>query len=385
MTHATQTASSQEFRGLIATEQGFVQGRLDIAQGLIKLVLGELIEQSQVRDLAHSKSLPIIVPGFVDLHVHGAGGVDMMDGGDACQTMAITHAKHGTTALLATTLTAPKSDLTRAFEGVRSAMQATSNLGATILGVHLEGPYISPDRLGAQPPFARNFDLAEFSALHAIAPIRVVTVAPELPNLDQVFSALRALGVIAQLGHSAATYEQGKLAFEAGARGVTHLYNAMSALHHRAPGLVGAALAHSEYAELIPDLIHVHPGAIRVAMRAIKHCYCVTDSTAAAGMPDGEYRLGTHTVTKCMGGVRLADGTLAGSTLTMDQAFANLVNELGLDLSDAVKRCSSNACSYLGINNRGVLKQGCVADVVVMNADLKIQSVLVNGRLQDLS
>ena len=128
-----------------------------------------------------------------------------------------------------------------------------------------------------------------------------------------------------QIGHSAGSYEDGVAALAAGATGFTHLFNAMTGLHHREPGMAGAALAHAQRAEIIPDLLHVHPGAIRVALRAIPGLYCVTDSTAAAGMPDGDYRLGRHTVTKCLGGVRLADGTLAGSTLTMDQALRNLV------------------------------------------------------------
>ncbi len=142
-----------------------------------------------------------------------------------------------------------------------------------------------------------------------------------------------------QIGHTLGSYEDGVAALEAGASSFTHLYNAMTGLHHREPGIVGAALAHARYAELIPDLLHVHPGAIRVALRSIPCLYCVTDSTAAAGMPDGQYKLGSHTVTKCLGGVRLPDGTLAGSTLTMDQALRNLV-KIGLPLAEASQRLS---------------------------------------------
>src|SRR5215212_9016098 len=138
----------------------------------------------------------------------------------------------------------------------------------------------------------------------------------------------------------------------------------MTPLHHRMPGMVGAALAHAQYAEIIPDLLHVHPGAIRAALRSIPCLYCVTDSTAAAGMPDGEYRLGRQTVSKCLGGVRLADGTLAGSTLTMDQALRNLVDELGLALDDAAKRVSTFAADYLGVTDRGRLEPGAWADLV---------------------
>jgi N-acetylglucosamine-6-phosphate deacetylase len=157
------------------------------------------------------------------------------------------------------------------------------------------------------------------------------------------------------------------------------LFNAMTALHHRTPGMVGAALAHAQYAEIIPDLIHVHAGAIRVALRAIPNLYCVTDSTAAAGMPDGDYRLGRHTVTKCLGGVRLADGTLAGSTLTMDQALRNLVDGMGLSLADASRRVSTHAADYLGVADRGRLAEGAWGDAVLLDRDLKLMDVFIEG------
>jgi N-acetylglucosamine-6-phosphate deacetylase len=164
-----------------------------------------------------------------------------------------------------------------------------------------------------------------------------------------------------------------------GARGFTHLFNAMTGMHHREPGMVGAALAHATYSEIIPDLLHAHAGAIRVALRAIPCLYCVTDSTAAAGMPDGDYKLGRHKVTKCLGGVRLPDGTLAGSTLTMDQALRNLVGELGLDLADASRRTATHAADYLGVTDRGRLQPGAWADWVVLDRDLQLTDVFVEG------
>jgi N-acetylglucosamine-6-phosphate deacetylase len=372
-------------QGLIATPSGFIRGEIHWSGRKISQIVGTAVAAEQVT----LNSEPLIVPGFVDLHVHGAGGVDLMDGGTAADTLARSHAQFGTTALLATTLTASQFDLTNALTGLAAVMtrqdasvQDGLASGARILGAHLEGPYISPDKLGAQPAFARPFNQAEFLALHAIAPIKLVTVAPELTQAAEVIRQLVKLGIIVQLGHTNASYEQAFEAMQNGATGVTHLYNAMSGLHHRAPGLVGAALAHSSYAELIPDLLHVHPGALRVALRSIPRCYCVTDSTAAAGMPDGEYRLGTHRVNKCMGAVRLADGTLAGSALTMDLAFANLVKQLGLPLLEAVKRCSTYACQFLGIADRGVIQTHAYADLVVLNPDLSIAKVIVEGVVQ---
>jgi N-acetylglucosamine-6-phosphate deacetylase len=252
-----------------------------------------------------------------------------------------------------------------------------------VLGAHLEGPYISPDKLGAQPAFAALPSADQILALHAIAPLRVVTLAPELPGALETIAALVAAGMRVQLGHSTADYDTACAALRCGAAGFTHLFNAMSALHHRAPGVAGAALAHATRAEIIPDLLHVHPGAIRAALRAIPGLYCVTDSTSAASMPDGDYTLGRHRVTKCLGGVRLADGTLAGSTLTMDQALRNLVFELGLTLPDAAQRTATHAARHLGLADRGALVAGACADIVVLDGALRVRQVLVEGAAID--
>jgi N-acetylglucosamine-6-phosphate deacetylase len=254
-----------------------------------------------------------------------------------------------------------------------------------VLGVHLEGPYINSGKLGAQPDFARPVALQELARLHAIAPIRLITLAPEVDGNRDAIESLVAAGYRVQLGHTLGTYEDGVAALAQGAGGFTHLFNAMTGLHHREPGMAGAALAHAQYAEIIPDLLHVHPGAIRVALRAIPCLYCVTDSTAATGMPDGEYRLGRHKVNKCLGGVRLADGTLAGSTLTMDQALRNLVDTLGLDLADASRRVSTFAADYLGLADRGRLAVGAWGDAVVLDRDLQVTEVFVEGGSIDLA
>ena len=210
-------------------------------------------------------------------------------------------------------------------------------------------------------------------------------LAPEvLGNMDAI-PQLVAAGFRVQLGHTLGTYEDGVQALERGARGFTHLFNAMTPLHHRMPGMVGAALAHAHYAEIIPDLLHVHPGAIRAALRSIPGLYCVTDSTAATGMPDGEYRLGRQPVTKCLGGVRLADGTLAGSTLTMDRALRNLVDVVGVPLEDAARRMATHAADFLELPDRGRLARGAWADVVVLDRDLRVQDVFVEGGSVDVA
>ncbi len=363
--------------GLVLTPEGLIRGKLVFNGPRIGEISGELVDERAARDSA----LPLIIPGFVDLHVHGGGGADVMDGGDASARVAQTHLHTGTTLMLATTMTAPADDLRAAFVGIAETISAASlgTLASRIYGVHLEGPYISSDRLGAQPDFTRLLAFDEMRALDAIAPIRLLTLAPETPGNLAAIPALVQAGYKVQLGHSNASYEQAKAAIDAGASGFTHLYNAMSSLHHRQPGMVGAALAHGEHAEIIVDLLHVHPGAIRAAMRSIAGLYCVTDSTAAASMPDGEYRLGRQRVTRCMGGVRLADGTLAGSVLTMDQAFRNLVDHLGLSIADASRRTSTLAADYIGALDRGRLKEGVFADVVVLDRDLTVTAVFAEG------
>jgi N-acetylglucosamine-6-phosphate deacetylase len=362
--------------GHILTPAGFVRGTVEWAQGRIVRAEGAPVDEAAVRADAGT---PIVVPGFIDLHVHGGGGADTMDAGTAVATLARLHARHGTTALLATTMTAPLADIEAALHALAPSVQQRSPGAARVLGVHLEGPYISPDKLGAQPAYARPPALAEILALHAIATIRLVTLAPEVNGMLALIPALVEAGMRVQIGHTAASYEQAVEALQQGASGFTHLFNAMSALHHRAPGVAGAALAHAQYAEIIPDLLHVHPGAIRAALRAIPGLFCVSDATSATGMPDGDYRLGRQTVNKCLGGVRLADGTLAGSTLTLDQALRNLV-AIGLPLVAASSRVSTQAARYLGLADRGVLAPGAHADLVVLDATtLRVRQVFVEG------
>lgn len=363
--------SETKLTGNILTPNGWIEGSIDFDLR-IHSVNGTECDPDK-------NSQHYILPGFIDLHVHGGGGKDIMEGGAAAQLIARIHAQHGTTSLLATTMTAPMSELETALHGIQSVMQHNVLGGARILGVHLEGPYINPNKLGAQPDFTQKATLADVKKLNAIAPIKLITVAPEINGNTQLIGKLIQLGITVQLGHTLGTYEEGVAALEKGAIGFTHLFNAMSGLDHRAPGMVGAALAHANYAEIIPDLLHVHPGAIKAALRAIPHLYCVTDSTSACGMPDGLYKLGRQQVHKCMGGVRLADGTLAGSTLTMDQALRNLVN-IGLDLAEASKRVSTFAADYLGIAQRGRLQEQSYADLVVLDRGLNLMAVYVEGR-----
>lgn len=367
----------QSLRGNILSASGWVKGEINFAEKI------HTIDGIAVDPTSDGNQEVYILPGFIDLHVHGAGGKDTMEGGDAIELISRMHAKHGTTSMLATTMTAPLPDLEYALTSLSAVCQHRIPQAARVLGVHLEGPYINPGKLGAQPDFAHAGSLEQVIKLHAIAPIKLITLAPEVEGNLAMVRQLTELGMRVQLGHTLGTYEDGVAALENGATGFTHLYNAMSRFEHRAPGMVGAALAHAQYSEIIPDLLHVHPGAIKAALRAIPNLYCVTDSTAATGMPDGEYMLGRQVVHKCLGGVRLADGTLAGSTLTMDQALRNLVS-IGLTLENASKRVSTYAAKFLGLTDRGSLQSDSFADMVVLDRELNLIAVYIEGEKIEL-
>jgi N-acetylglucosamine-6-phosphate deacetylase len=359
-------------KGRILASEGWILGQIHLSAD------GRIAAIEAVPGLSAEEQARTLLPGFIDLHVHGGGGVDVMEGGKAANLMAKVHARHGTTSLLATTMTAPMAEIDQVMQDIGRSCRQRSAGEARILGVHLEGPFINPAKMGAQPRFSVAATLSEIDRLGQLAPICLITLAPEVHGHLDIIRDLSQRGVRMQIGHTMGSYEDGLQALEHGASGFTHLFNAMTPLHHREPGMVGAALAHAQYAELIPDLLHVHPGAMRTALRAIPRLFCVTDSTSASGMPDGQYALGSYTVTKCMGGVRLADGTLAGSCLTMDKALRNLVS-IGLTLEDASNRLSLFPADYLGLSERGRLAVGAWADIVELDSQLNLLNVYVEG------
>ena len=359
--------SGYERSGQILTPDGWVVGRISFDSHVLAIVEDDVPPDA-----------PRIVPGFVDLHVPGGGGADVMQGTAAVRATARLHAKHGTTSFLPATITAPEAELIAALAGI-GRVQADRKPGeARVLGAHMEGPYINAARLGAQPPFARDPDPAVLKTIADEGVVKLVTLAPEIEGGIDMVRQMAGAGIAVQMGHSDADYETALVAIEAGARGFTHLFNAMSPLHHRAPGLAGAALAHGEYAALIPDGVHVAPGAMKVALRTIPRLFAVTDATAAAGMPDGAYPLGNHTVTKQGDNVFLEDGTLAGSALTMDRALTNLLG-LGLSLSEASRRLSTYPADFIGRVDRGRLQPGAWADLVMLDPANQLVEVVVEG------
>jgi N-acetylglucosamine-6-phosphate deacetylase len=326
-----------------------------------------------------------IIPGFIDLHVHGGDGADFMDADERSNERILRfHARHGTTALAATTLSASPADLHAAVAAlVRTA--STPGEGAEICAIHLEGPYINRERAGAQDPASiRPPDLQEVGALLALAPRMkwLMTVAPEIAGVRDLIERHRG-GITFSIGHTAAGYAEAVAALEWGASHFTHLFNAMSGLHHREPGVAGAALTSAgATAELIADGLHVHPAVLRLAVQAMpRRIALITDAMRACGLAEGAYKLYHHDVTVVGGAARLRDGTLAGSLLTLERAVQNLVETAGLPLETVLPLATEIPARILGIADRkGVLADGYDADVVVLSPQLAVERVLVRGR-----
>jgi N-acetylglucosamine-6-phosphate deacetylase len=327
----------------------------------------------------------VLAPGFIDLHVHGAAGAEFLGAGpDELTAILRMHARGGTTGLLATTVTAAAEPLEAGVRALASAGPVPG--GAAILGIHLEGPYLCAKRRGAQDErYLRPPDAAELDRLLAAGPVRLITLAPELPGALDAIARLVGDGVVVSVGHTDATHAEAAAAFDAGARHATHLFNGMRPLHHREPGVIGAALDRPEVTcELICDGLHVDPVVMRLAQRlkGAEGTVLVTDAMAAAGLGDGAYRLGELPVRVRDGRVELDDGsgTLAGSTLTMGAAVRNAVRLVGVPLGEALRMASATPARLLGMEDRkGALAAGHDADLVVLDDDLQVAAAMVAG------
>ena len=317
----------------------------------------------------------VLLPGFIDVHVHGGDDADAMDADpDGLRRMSRFHARHGVTSLLPTTWSASPSALEAAVSAIAAAVGPVDG-GATILGAHLEGPWINPARAGAQDPSGiRLPDVAEARRLLGIRPgtVRLVALAPEMPGAGAVISECVNAGVVVSAGHTEASWEEMADAVGAGVRHVTHTFNAMAGLGHRTPGTAGAALALPELrCELIADGHHVHAGAMAVLARAKGPggVILISDAVRAAGLPEGDVDLGGRPAQHCCGAVRLSDGTLAGSVLTLDVALRNFAAATAWDWSDLARAAAGNAADALGLPKKGRLARGLDADLVLLGDD----------------
>ena len=326
-----------------------------------------------------------VVPGFVDVHTHGAGGHDVMEGtAEALATITAAVARCGTTAMVATTVTASEESTCRAAGAIAGwmAAQAAKPAGggpqAEILGIHFEGPFISAARRGVHPPewiVPPSTALFERFLAAAQGTGRILTLAPELPGALELTAAARKAGVVVSLGHTDASYAEAMSAIEHGARHAAHVFNAMRPFAHRETGVIGAVLTSPAVtAELIADGVHVDAAAMRMllAAKGPAGVILVSDGTAATGMPDGTYRLGTFEVAVSGGVSRSADGKLAGSTLTLDRALRNMV-ALGVPLGVALAMLTANPARMLGIEKRkGAIAPGADADLVLLDEQLRV-------------
>jgi N-acetylglucosamine-6-phosphate deacetylase len=335
----------------------------------------------------------IVAPGFVDVHMHGAGGHDVMEATPAAlDCITSTVARYGTTSILATTVTASLDQTCRSLQGIAQYIRAhekfepdSTSLSAEILGIHLEGPFISKARRGVHPPDAiarPSVQILEKFRAAADGLIRMITVAPEIPGaLDLIQSAV-ASGIVAAIGHTDANYEQTQAAIQAGARHTVHFYNAMRPFSHRDPGIIGAVLTEPDVtAEVIADGIHVAGPAIQVLLgtKGFDTVLLASDATAATGMPDGNFRLGNFQVVVKDGVCRNAEGKLAGSTLTLDRALRYIV-ALGVPLVDAVRMATILPARRVSLaGKKGIIALGADADLLVLTPDLRVVGVMTRG------
>jgi N-acetylglucosamine-6-phosphate deacetylase len=365
-----------------------------------------VIDRGRIAAIETTRSLPsgasivdvrdaFVVPGFIDVHVHGIEGYDTLDGGDAIASIASRLPRYGVTAFCPTTVACDPAGLRAVLDQVGRARTGRPRGSARVLPAHLESNFINPDYNGAQPRACLrlpNDDRGEgqFTGRDILATIEsgradvgIVTIAPELPGALDLVPALVRAGHRVSLGHSGADFEQAVAAIDAGARHATHLFNRMTPLTHRAPGLVGAVLSHDEVnAELICDGFHVHPAMCRVAIAAkgVHGVMAITDGTGGSGLaPGSTARLGGRSIRVSDQAVVLDDGTLAGSTLTMDRAFRNIVTMFHASIAEAAIMCSTTPARAVGLTGFGVIAVGHAADIVVLDRAFRVAKTFIDG------
>lgn len=349
------------------------EGTLVVEQGIIARVTLGLDSTADVIAEGY------IAPGLIDLQINGAYGSDFSNDGRTVAQVAKRLPETGVTSFLPTIITSPFDAYPNLLRNVREASHSAQ--GARPLGVHLEGPYLHPSKKGAHnAAYLRAIDADEMAGW-ADDSVRIVTLAPELPGALGAIRALRRRGIVVSAGHSNATYAQALAGFEAGITWGTHLYNAMRGLGHREPGLPGALMASSIPCGLIADGIHVHPAMIKLAFKAkgAEGITLITDAMEAMGMPSGRYKLSDRQVRVDETSARLADGTLAGSILMLDQAVRNVVEFTGCSLAEALTMATATPAQVLSLDRKGRIAPGCDADLVILDESLRVERTIVAG------
>src|SRR5271168_1822207 len=369
--------SSGQLPGVIARPDGsLVRGRVTFTDRITAF------------EPASNGSNDYILPGFVDLQVNGSHGIDVMNASpDEIATLSRHLAREGATAWMPTAVTAPIEKIAQVHDSIAHAYensrQALSSDSAAILGMHLEGPFISPLRLGAHPTLNLEPRGDAFERMLAMRALRLITLAPELPGGLDAIRRLTGRGVVVSIGHTNATLDEANCGIAAGARMFTHLFNAMRPLNHRDPGVIAAALAPSPaIAAIIPDGVHVHPAMLRlaVAARGKDGIIIVTDKVALARTSGYENIVGRARATIRDGAARLDDGTLAGSIISMLDGVRVIVEQAGVSVGDAAVMASTNPANLLGAGDRGRIQAGARADLIVLSPALELKSVFIGGR-----
>lgn len=359
------------------------KGSLLIENGIIKEINPSEITAQNTIDC---KGL-YISPGFIDVHIHGAGGYDTMDGTfEAINEISKTICKYGTTSFTPTTMTMSADDILKSMISIKKAkMEGTD--GAIVLGAHLEGPFISPSAIGAQnpnyliAPSYENFELMTGDAIDAVVSI---TMAPEVEGAKELASILSSKGICCSMGHTKATYEQAIDGIKHGFCHSTHLFNAMTGFTHREPGVVGATFDSDITTETISDGIHISYPSLRVAykQKGTDKTLLVTDAMCACGMPDGTYALGGQPVIVKSGAARLENGSLAGSILTLNRAVKNIYDNTDYPLYEIVKMASYNGAKYCRVDDRkGQIKENFDADLTIFDENIDVKMTIINGKI----
>ncbi len=366
-------AGAKVFRGV-----AFVYGDVFVCGD--RIVEGAVGEPEQIIDATGLYA----IPGLVDIHSHGAVGHDFCDGThESIDAITRYEASRGVTAWCGTTMTFPEEKLAGIMQCAAEHVDADD--AAALVGINMEGPFISPEKVGAQnPAYVQRCDAEMFRRLQQAAggKIKLVDIAPEEPGALEFIDEMHG-DVRISVAHTCADYDQAAEAFRRGAAHVTHLYNAMPGLHHRAPGVIPAALEAGAMPEIIADGVHIHPAMVRLAFSLFgaNRMILISDSMEAAGMPDGEYSLGGQAVVKKGPHATLHDGTLAGSATDLMGCMRVAITEMGLPIEAAVRAATENPACALGVfDERGSLDAGKIADIVLLDADLNIKGVVLRGK-----
>ena len=366
------------YNALIFTPEGYVRGGFQVEEGrFVEIICGKINGEGQ--DLGGAR----ILPGLIDIHTHGAVGADFSDG---CLTGLVRMGKylagHGITSFAPASMTLPYETLNTAYQTAKMLRDCRPEGCARIAGIHMEGPFFSEKKKGAQnAAYLRDPDFEAFSKLYRECGglIRIVDVAPELPGAALFTEQAKDLCTVS-VAHTAADYDQAQAVFEAGASHLTHLFNAMPPIHHRRPGVIGAASERETVcAELICDGLHVHPSAVRMAFRLFGNRIClISDSLRCCGMPDGEYELGGQKVYLSGGVARLEDGTIAGSATNLFECMRNAVR-FGISEYDAIMAATALPAKEIGDDEAGMIAEGRLADFLVCDEELNLKQVYMGG------